>query len=601
MQLAPLSTEFFMAIKTNNEAVFQYLIQDIQSLLQQGSFLKEHHIDTAIDVLVQQRALPADLLQKLDEYLIRERLDMDSVIQPIRAEKLPWLAEQAKLLQFSHHNMYHAAEMKERTSLIAKQLGLFTQGYASDDFVKAVLRFAIECHDYIQRRPGLPVSSIYATAEQESAAEVIQWLNQALPDAPSVVHQTIRFLVSNAIPLATTLIWGQKFCDLSELFFLIEKRAIEAGMTVVAPSNQLFINDTHAMNIGIGVCDVFAGAFPCVCEEQFKEPRTNTISRLQTAYSALVLDQFFASTAFQPYYQDRSRDENKFMLLMLFVAHLHMRVELSVTIPSKKSPDEVIPFEQYQSFELVTSLIEFIREHQSIYRHMLMRGDSESDFIEFFHGNFEKNEDVFLGVKNIFFSAIDKEASFCNGLTHLLAMSQSKLQALGYIDEHARILQEVALWRQQQTIAPQTSAISLLQEAIEPRIFIDAGIAEKDAFNLAALSAYFHSLELKKEEQQQLVKELLLSTIVTPGVIYVAHLTTRIRSSSFIVAYTPHVEERSSSANFARTAYSSFSHDSFSSQRSSSPYGIQDSAPSRDLDAELDEELIYVDAERLVN
>ena len=326
-ELKPETLDFFQAFKTRDEAGFVELFNIFdQYCHEEGLFLKAHHIDVVVDVLIKQQRLPEEIEQQLDDYLRSNDPDghhIRSLIERLRTERLPWLTAQARENFYSHHTMYHSSEVKIRTTRAAEHLGLFVTKdpedphYLRDQFLRPIFRLAVECHDFIQGKPGSAALGSYPTAEMASAAQVKQWLFSSL-DLPEGIRLLLDLAVDNAIPLATTLLFNKnkdKPRHLFDIYSLVEEKTqarLKATSDRSISSKQALLNEIQAMNIVISTCDLFPSSIRVVVQRQREQKQTDSLSNLNANFGEdrLLLGKFFAGGSFSRYFSEGPMEDD---------------------------------------------------------------------------------------------------------------------------------------------------------------------------------------------------------------------------------------------------------------------------------------------------
>lgn len=487
------SLSFFVQMEMDNPQIFYDLCKTLHSLCSnQSLYLKAHHLDTVISRL--QRQLSDDIPALINTYLAEHPAatgeQFKAKINILRAEKLPWIAAQAKHRQLSHHNLNHASEVKIRAKHAAEKLNLFQVNSAIDVFLLRVILLAIECHDFIQIEPG-----DYATVELASAAEVTTWLKEILDLSPEI-HGMIELIVHDIIVLGTTMVFSPvSTLDLSELFFIFERYALQANMIVSSPEspNAQFMQRIHAMTLITGICDKTPAAIYEVVRRQAEQTETNSLANLKKYYpnQMLLLEVFFRhSNYFKVYYPQESARDNQQAFLISIVPHLCMRAELSL----HQEPVDAAAF------------VNFIRECQNQHK-----SDNSADFMQYFTETFNA-ENIASVVNKLFFANIDNEVRFCNSQESSLMAALSTLTTCGYLDEQAK---EPAV----ETLNTNAALAIQHPDIVKNSLFIDASIPKTDAYNLDGFRDFYDTLS--EGEKQQLIAELMLNIVLQAGALYV--------------------------------------------------------------------------------
>ncbi len=349
--------------------------------------------------------------------------------------------------------------------VICDKLHLIATGSPRDRFLRTVAGFMIEFHDYVQGNKGG-----FKSVELATAAQLIEWLTTApaLADAPDL-KKIIEYMANQIIVLGTTFVFSrQQTSDLSQLFLMMERAAIEVRIPVGSPSNMELINLMRLIMLLTGVIDKNPAAIPAIAIMQSADASTNSLSVIKR-YShrpTLLLERFFASTRFTPYFGGETPthlDVQNFLITL--VPHLCMRAELSAS----SKPD------------VVHAYIDFI----NACRKGLSVSHTVPEFMLWFDRQFSAQRMTHV-VHSLFF-----DIAAINGET---AFSYSQIGGLQYVN---RIL-------------------SLLVDTDDP--LINPTVPETDALNLVAFKAFYDRLDLI--EKSTLIREMLMTVVLQAGTSY---------------------------------------------------------------------------------
>ncbi len=496
--LSPQTIDFFQLLAYKNIHGFTELCNQLNVyILNDGLYLKAYHIDIVVEILTKQTRLPADLSTCLASETIWQE-PLNDVITQLQKEKLPWLNTQAQHDSYGHHTLYHAKEMNFRSMKAAQELELFTKPSSLLCPLKELVAFIIECHDYIQGKPGDAALNHYATAELATAAAIKSWLfshEKILNNLPQALLVCIDFMIDHMIVLATTLIFSEKKPQhLATIYALIEEQALRANILTPDVSNALLLNEIRTMDIIIGTTDVFAACIKAIINQKIAQQETHSWPNLTSFFKSqpIVLHDFFNSLFFVPYYLPHEHQQNHEAFLMSNVPHLQMSAELKIIKPSSK----IISHQQHMLSDQAHRIITFIQKSQKLYQ------DNATEF-KCFVDQWLNDSTLQEAVINVFFNHIDAEIAFISSLIPLISNNEKTLRTLGH-----------------------------------PYPLIDSTTIQTDVKNLQGLAAFFR--QACKITQIQLIKELLLNAVFQEGLMYVCSPIIHKKQQ----AITPHLNSK---------------------------------------------------------
>lgn len=529
---------FFIQLKEAKPHSFVALLATLHAYCNQHKrLIKAHHINTVIAHLNEEKlffSTSAQCCEELNAFLTPRYVDLPFKLQMLRQDLLPALNTQAKNYHLSHHTQQHAAEIKIRTLRAIQQLRLFQDSTLIDDFIQKIVSLAVECHDLIQKNAG-----DFASVEQASATEVLKCLDSVL-DMPPSIRRFVKLIVEKVIVLGTTMIYSPThIMDLSQLYFLFKEKAAEAA---IIPSPSAIMTRLNVIMLLTGICDKAPSAIYQVVQHQLASKDANSLANLKYNFTNILLEDFFSSPHFTPYFDDGTEEENRQAFLMSIVPHISMRCELATAyvitremiasiwpeLSMRTNPanqvveDFLLDCFQYDApvlssealddririhnvdarFPLPAQNIHRIYEHfreklmlrqQAIFlsdtlRYWQSQYAQLHDFATFtpwFDAHFrEQKGDFFTAMQQIFFANLESEKAFAESLLDWLSNTQTTLQML--VDT--------------------------------PATFIQPTMPHIDAQNLLSLRQWMNTLEPK--QQRKVVKELLFNQTCQAGIIY---------------------------------------------------------------------------------
>jgi len=472
------SLRFFHDLKNKNQTIFNDFIDSLQKLAERnGINLEAEHIDAVVDAFIKQMKLPAKIPAILEAFAEEKQRSFNATIQSLRATHGPKIDIAADRLSLIHHASPHALEIRVRTMHVMQHLQLFNTDSHRDNFLRSIIAFMVEFHDYIQR----PEKGKYPSAEIATAETIISWLKLRLnlnrrPDMISILE----YMASQIIILGTTIVFGRTCTDLSKIYFMLEQYAFGAGFPDVNPNNVEFKKSINAVMLITGINDKMPSALGPVAMLQSR-PETDTLNiiRQHKPDQTLVLEEFFED-GLSPYVDGASTptslDRHRFLIGV--TPHIAMRAELS---KQNKLVD-------------VLAFIKFIRECR-----IELLEKELNVFNAWFAEQFEIRQMVRV-VNNLFFSALDGEVTFCRGQAEGVIFARDKLR----------------------TLVTQTDISVLDVEAVE-----------NEARNIAAFKLFIDRLETRVEAKKALVSELILVVVRQAGTCYAADPSLSYISSGF--------------------------------------------------------------------
>ena len=461
-QLDDDTLDFFIQTNEKNKEVFNDLLSQLKALCDNKLYLKAHHLNALIYSLKQQMNLPIDVLNSLDVFLNNNSVDYDATLQGLRSTHGPELDNTAQQALRLHHAAPHALEVSVRSMYVLQHLGLFTVHAARANFLKAVIRFIIEFHDYEQ----MP-SRGFVSAEEATGNTLFIWLTTALKiEKNSSMDAFMAFIINRIIVLGTTMVFSPvRTMDLSELYFLIESAAKRIDFELAHSSNLLIIQSIEAVMLVAGLCDKNPASVPLIAEQQEKDKQLATLNLLENYQKNKVLVAFFNKGCFKPYFNNNNTPAIDIQTFFITLApHVGMRTELSA----------------HRNPELSRALIQFIAEGR-VKRLTL----SKEQFIEWYDEEFSKQKLVKV-LHELLFLSINNEIAF----------NHSQLGGLTFVS--SRLLQN---------------------KLINAADLIDANVPARDAANLEALNEFNKKLDTR--QQEALASELVMAVLLQVGAIYI--------------------------------------------------------------------------------
>lgn len=430
-------------------------------------FLNAEFIDVVIESLMLRAELPTDLLGSLDTYLATIDPDIEAILRGIRLEKRPSLATTASLSHRSHHDLPHAMEIKNRTMHVCKQLNLLNSTSKRDRFLRNIIAFMIEFHDFIQ-------SAKPPHNELTTAVEIMFWLKGALNLAEHpAIEKLLTFIANQIIVLGTTMIFGgRETTDLSELYLQIKEAALAAGCFPAGLPLTELGRIVEVITLIVGVCDKNPTAIREIANLQYSDSSTDSARIVRAHYSehgvpsALVIERFFRGSTFLHYFSDEH--------------YLNVQRFLIIIVPHMSMCGELCSEENRVHAHTYTNFINECRKK--------MRRLPDAAFKEWYATEFDRQEMATV-ITKLFLNNIASEAAFSRKQIGGLTFVKNKL----------------------------TELLALMEPAIlfEEDSFIKPSVPEIDARNLEALKLFYD--DLAAEDKVTLIQELLLVVILQAG------------------------------------------------------------------------------------
>lgn len=464
------SLTFLHELCEKDPIIFNALMNQLKELCQQNTlFLQTEHIETVIASLCAQRALPKDPMLILHQHIEKKNPDIASIIQTLRAQHGPELTQVASKYNLIHHDIPHALEIKERTMhVVCKTLHLLATESKIDCFLRTIASFMIEFHDFVQSDKG-PFKSV----EIASAAFIMEWLIESLSiaDEPELI-KIIEFMADQIIVLGTTMVFSRKqTTDLSQLFFMLEDAAIQAGLNVAPPKAAALIDIIKTITLLTGVCDKSPSSIPAVVSLQYHDESTATLPMIKRHYQQpLLIENFFNNPLSNPFFDSdpsiAAFTQQQFLITL--VPHLCMRAELSI----KNKIQEVLTY------------LDFILSARAA----RLTEPTPVRFKAFFDEKFKEHH-MDIVVNTLFFTAIEESMIFSQSQLGGLTFACEKLRSLGFA-------------RQDEDSKPLIDPPSVMQNAEMLKGF-------KSFYN-----------QLNPAEKSALINELLLVVVLQAGIAY---------------------------------------------------------------------------------
>lgn len=440
--------------------------------------LKKHHIETVVSLITNQMALPETILETLQSHLDCCP-DFESRINSLLAIHAPELLVSANTHHLIHHALPHALETANRANKVLDNLGILVNDDQISRFLRAAINVMIQFHDHEQKSKGE-----YNSLEMATAARVSQWLSNVLAISDeSCLKLLLNFIANHIIVLGTTIVYSPtRTMDLSELFLEFKDVAVAASLKTTYQSQELpvvleskvgLVYCMDAIMLIVGICDKNPAAIYDLVVMQEANSFTSTLPMIKSySPTPLLLEQFFASQAFQRSFNNGSSDAiNQQAFLMALTPHLCMRAELSGV-------------SQREDAHTFMKLIALCRKER-------LNNLDHVAFMQWFNRQCLTHE-MNRVVLAFFFADIEREIAFCKSQELSLVFVANKLMSMRF---SPKSLAAAASGRFQPLINPQ--------------------VPVRDAENLRALKQFYDSLD--KPQQEALIGELLFVVVVQAG------------------------------------------------------------------------------------
>lgn len=505
--LKPASILFLEQMQARDEASIDRLCIFIQKY-QRKNIAIHIHLDGLLDTLKRQMELSPNIEQLIDDFLDENTIDYTDITRELYEDKWRRLITQAHEQNLAYHTIFHSMEVAARAVLGANHLGLFiSENEKRNSFLRFLLLTAAKYHDYKQRKRGEPVSTDYATAEEETAAIVANWLISYLKlSQESALGQFIILFYKHTIVNGTTPLFGRdELVNLSTLYYELEK-TVFAG-TPAQHDNEPIVRTMKAMAEVMSIMDKVPAACRLVSQNQRLIAQTNIQGCLEHYLNReLLLVDFFEQQP-ERYYPEHSLADNMEAKNIFEVSHTGMRFELNGAMPEAKT------------------LRNFVRQGQEIHR----SNEGRQALAEFLDQVLE-NDEIKNALTTVYFNAMDAEINFVKLLPQICRDVIAQLQALNYLNERGQSIFAMTPRSLKSSSQSNESSASLNAAPMKimnpaqvsaPAIlpFIDPRVPEIEVRILRQIAPYYHRLDDFK--QRQVAQEILTSSICQPGVAYV--------------------------------------------------------------------------------
>ncbi len=248
-------------IKNSNAYAYATLLQQLDDISDftrdkdEMVYIKGHHFNMVVRLIFLQAELIPNILMYVNKYLEENKPKTNEIIQNLRIKYLPRINHQAQVGNLAHHSLDHGVEIKVRSmQVITSDLGMYTTDSDYDVFMRNVISFALECHDYFQGEPA----EGYATVEEQTADFVINCLlgEDGFPNLSPEVIAWIRYQIIYLIPIATTVAFSIKNpVHLTNLLRFFEEACRKAKIQICAKGNELICLMTNVIANIVGCFD----------------------------------------------------------------------------------------------------------------------------------------------------------------------------------------------------------------------------------------------------------------------------------------------------------------------------------------------------------
>ncbi len=365
-------------------------------------YIQAHHFNMAVTLLSLQQSLCSDIISHVDRYLDDVKPNTNYIIQNLRVKYLHEIDSQAERHNLPHHTVDHGIELKVRVmQVITKDLGMYNTSSDFDVFMRNLISFVFECHDYIQGKP----KADFATIEEETAELVFSWLcgEDGFPNLSTEVRLWLIYQIHYFISIGTTIAFSEKNpVSLIKLLGLFENACQKANIPICHPSNDFYCLRTKVIaHIG-GDFDTIAYAMRSAVKRQASSTELSAESYL-TKLNALhyntddldsltpLIKTMMILENMHLYFEDESFDCNFQAFATSLVPKLGMTLELA-----NKNAETNVKVK-------VTLIGNFIREMKALYSNSTDVNFVIEQFSQIFDSRSigQAIEDIFFHEQNI--------------------------------------------------------------------------------------------------------------------------------------------------------------------------------------------------------
>jgi len=414
--------------------------------------LKAEDINRVIDSLQKQIHLPQHILETIQYYLLDKRTNsIANVLNTVSNKLVADTYSTDMILQASMHVM--------------NNLNLLINSNQEEAFLRSIVTMMINFQS--KEHHATKTHNL----RKRTADDASKWLRTLLALSDKSDLSKLIDLIADRLQLGDNVISGSnRNMDFTELFFLFEEMAIQADISVIHESNKKLMLDINAIMLTTLVCKKAPVAFFDVVALQQHSKQLPILQLMQQYYQTpLVLYQFFNDKNFQHYFRQHgsTNEINQQAFLLSFATYLH---DLGFHAHDKTD----IHFQHlFQFLDLCHK-----QDHEM----------SDLEFVTWFERTLPEYN-VEENIQATLFNAIERELELNNHRSGSLVFVANKLVSMGF--------------------SPRSASVATTG-FFQP--LITTNIRHTDALNLAALKKFYD--QLKPKPQRQLIKELLLSSLI---------------------------------------------------------------------------------------
>lgn len=474
------SIDFLYSLFLEEPEILTYLLNTLNELCdkqRRGLALKAWHVDSIINSWQTLQTLSCDILLHLDTYLHENQATSQSnpilpVVAQLRSAHLGQLTTQAEQYHLQHHTAFHALEMKIRSMLlIMNQLGLLNTNSPQDVFLRELIFFMIEFHDYEQKN-----KQHFASVEAITARKIADWLIETLNlknEAPKLIP-LIEICAHWVVELGTTMIWGStSTMDLIELFLLFNQIVCQSRTKLNRVTNQSLGTLLSIIALITGLCDKNPAASRYLMEHE---------SHQENPYQPPLILQQFLDTQLESYFTGGDlKAINQRAWKTTWPPHFNMRLELSLSDSNLQSH--------------AIELSQLLKTYQKN-----LIADLDNTLLDIWLN--KECPHLQTLIEALFFN--NRQSTQTNGLTGERNFSLSQLSTVHFAAETLPYL--LHEWDQRSI------------ESTQHTLMIEPNVPFVDANNLMSLEQFYNQCE--PFEKKQLCRDLFAAAAQQMGVAY---------------------------------------------------------------------------------
>jgi len=305
-----------------NKATFMQWVDLLKSAARQSSCFNINHLKNIIIALRHDEiSLNIDAFE---QWLINNEPEIKAACKQIRAHGHLAVEAQSSDLNAMHHTKVHGLDVITRAKHLYKHLNLSSSNSARDAAYTAIRELMVELHDLVQTAPFGAVPTNEELTKDQLFFQLSKKLNLT-KHATFEVHTFLSIMAHRLIVLGTSLVFGERLFDLSEMY--IKSRRI---FNIESPFEAL---NKEMLIVGI------ADKSPAYCHELVSMLKNNAFNMMSIAYNTLSNEQSLLINFLQQADTIKIHTDFDLNLLSTLIAlspHIGMSIELKTLTQTKE-------------------------------------------------------------------------------------------------------------------------------------------------------------------------------------------------------------------------------------------------------------------------